>query len=298
MRKYLTATFGIFALFIGSLAAQAEQTAVLWWDGSPTYDGATNAQDRAAMANYINQFDGGASYAVTFKHATQRGALAAVLAGAPFDIIVLDVTTTSRNFTNADLDALRAHYASGKRALMLDGTLWVRNARPGPKTVFPGPNGASAALLINQIAALADAGGGILIGTDHREFQAGANQLLEAIVPRARFSGRTNPSRDGEFIGGTLLNAAVPVRPLDILQHWEEIPSQAEAPVGQFTDFMGNPVTLHTLVETSDKPGGKAKRPYITASFAPGEGRTAIDSNAEPEPVRDYMPTRKSKVSE
>ena len=117
-------------------------------------------------------------------------------------------------------------------------------------------------------------------------------------MPRARFSGRTNPSRDGEFIGNTLLNTAVSVRPLDILQHWEEIPSQAEAPVGQFTDFMGNPVTLHTLVETSDKPGGKAKRPYISASFAPGEGRTAIDSNAEPDPPRDYMPTRKSKVSE
>lgn len=298
MRKYLTTILGILALIICTVAAQAEQTTVLWWDGSPTYDGATNAQDRAAMASYINQFDGGTRYDVTFKHATNRGALANSLTNAVYDIIVLDVTTTRNNFARDDLDALRDHYQSGKRALMLDGTLWVRNARPGPKTVFPGPNGASAALLINQVAALADAGGGILIGTDHIEFQEGANQLLQAIVPRARFSGRTNPSRDGEFIGGTLLNTAVPVRPLDILQHWEEIPSQAEAPVGQFTDFMGNLITLHALVETSDKPGGKSKRPYISASFAPGEGRTAIDSNTDPEPLRDYMPTRKSKVDE
>ena len=160
MRKYLTALSGIFALLIGSIAAQAEQTAVLWWDGSPPYDGATNPQDRAAMATYIDRFEGGARFDVTFKHATNRGVLATTLAGATYDIIVLDVTTTRNNFSSADLDALRAHYASGKRALMLDGTLWVRNARPGPKTVFPGPNGASAALLMNQIAALADAGAG------------------------------------------------------------------------------------------------------------------------------------------
>ncbi|WP_227268343.1 hypothetical protein [Roseobacter weihaiensis] len=294
MRKHLTALFAVFTLLLGAMAAQADQKRVLWWDGSPPYDGATNRQDREAMARYIGSFNGGADYSVTFQHSTRRGDLAAALAGASYDILVLDVTTTSANFTNADLNALRGHYQSGKRALMLDGTLWVRNARPGPMTLFPGPNGASAALLMNQMQALADAGGGILIGTDHTEFQVGANQLLGAILPQARFSGRTNPSRDGAFLGNSLLNAAVAVKPFDILRHWEEIPSQAEVPVGQFTDFTGAPVTLHALVETSDKPGGRAKRPYISASFDPGEGRTAIDSQVDPEPVKDYMPTRKS----
>ena len=296
MGKLLRAVALVFSCGLWAAAAQAQQTSVLWWDGSPTYNGATNAQDRQAMANYIARFPGPDTYAVTFKHSTRRGELARALQGQQYDILVMDVTTQGNNFTSADLDALRASYQGGARALMLDGTLWIRNARPGPKSIFPGPNGSSAALLMNQMKALKDAGGGILIGTDHREFQVGANALLQALVPRARFTGRTNPSRDGDFLGSVLLSSAVPVKPLDILRHWEEVPSQAETPVGQYTDFMGAPVTLYSLVETSDKPGGRKKRPYISASFPPGEGRTAIDSNAEVAPVKDTMPTRKSIV--
>ncbi|MFK7744478.1 MAG: hypothetical protein AB8B47_05460 [Roseobacter sp.] len=296
MRKYLTVILALYAVLIWVEQAAAQQTRILWWDGSPPYSGATNARDREAMANYIAAFDGGGSYAATFKHSTRKNTLAPALAEAAYDIIVLDVTTTSANFSNQDLDALRAHYQRGKRALILDGTLWVRNSRNTRATTFPGPNGAGAALLMNQIKALADAGGGVLIGTDHREFQAGANQLLRALIPSAQFSGQTNPSRDGDFLGSVLLNTAVPVKPLDILRHWEAIPSQAEAPVGQFTDFTGAPVTLYALVETSDKPGGRAKRPYISASFPPGDGRTAIDSNSDPEPVKNTMPTRKSRT--
>lgn len=297
MGKHVKALIGVFILWLAATALQAQEPVrVLWWDGSPPYDGATNAQDRGAMALYVDGFGGGARFAVTFQSSTRAGALAQQMTRGPYDILVLDVTTVAANFSNADLAAVQQHYQSGKNALMLDGTLWVRNARPGPKTIFPGPNGASAALLMNQIQALVDAGGGILIGTDHREFQVGANQLLRALVPGARFSGRTNPSRDGAFIGDALLRSAVPVAPLDILRHWEEIPSQAEVPVGQFTDFLGAPVTLHALVETSDKPGGRTKRPYISASFAPGEERTAIDAGAAPEVAEepDNMPTRKS----
>ncbi|MFK7761976.1 MAG: hypothetical protein AB8B62_01835 [Roseobacter sp.] len=296
MRKYLSAFISGIAVMLGAATADAQQTRVLWWDGSPTYDGASNAQDRAKMANYVDSFEGGAAYSVTFQHATSRGMLASVLGGAQFDILVLDVTTTRENFTQDDLDALRRHYQSGKNALMLDGTLWVRSARPGPLTLFPGPNGSSAAILMNQMKALKDAGGGILIGTDHTEFQVGANQLLGALLPQARFSGQTNPSRDGAFLGDLLLAGATPLKPLDILRHWEEVPSQAEAPVGNFNDFLGNPVTLYALVETSDKPGGGKKRPYISASIPPGDARTAIDSDAAPEPPRNTMPTRKSKV--
>ncbi len=296
MGKHFSTLITGFVILLWASIADAQSTRVLWWDGSPTYDGASNAQDREAMARYVDSFAGGAEYAVTFQHATQRGALSRVLGQAQFDILVLDVTTTRENFTQADLDALRRHYQSGRSALMLDGTLWVRSARPGPLTIFPGPNGASAAILMNQMKALKDAGGGILIGTDHTEFQVGANQLLRALLPQARFSGRTNPSRDGEFLGDVLLAGAAPVKPLDILRHWEEVPSQAEAPVGTFSDFLGNSVTLFALVETSDKPGGRKKRPYISATVAPGEARTAIDSDAVPEPPKNTMPTRKSKV--
>lgn len=76
----------------------------------------------------------------------------------------------------------------------------------------------------------------------------------------------------------------------DILRHWEAVPSQGEAPVGEFVDFMGRPVTLYSLVETADQPGGGRKRPYISASIFPGSGRTAIDSD---EPAFENLPTHK-----
>jgi hypothetical protein len=213
---------------------------------------------------------------------------------------VLDVTTRRSTFGPADLEALRSHYASGRRALMLDGSLWIRSTAENRTTRFPGVNGATGDLTVNQIQALADAGGGILIGTDHDDFQVGANVALEAIVPGARFSGTTNPSTDGDFIGRTLLGHAVTLRAIDILEHWQSIPTQGESPVGSFTDFTGNAIRLHALVETADKPGGGVKRPYVSASFDPGSQRTAIDANEtafedapEEPPLPPDMPTRK-----
>ena len=163
MGKHVNTLVRAFILWLCATVVQAQEPVrVLWWDGSPTYDGATNAQDRAALALYVDGFGGGAQFAVTFQSTTRAGALAQQMTRGPYDILVLDVTTTSANFTNADLAAVQQHYQSGRNALMLDGTLWVRNARPGPLTVFPGPNGASAALLMNQMQALVNAGGGIL----------------------------------------------------------------------------------------------------------------------------------------
>jgi len=263
----------------------AQPARVLWWDASPSYPNASEPADRKKMARYLD---------VNYRHSTRRGDLARALAGQAYDILVVDVTTEARPFNTDDLAAVKAVYRAGHRTLMLDGTLWIRSTRSEPETVFPGPNGAAAALLVNQMSALRARGGGILVGTDHVEYQAGANQVLRALVPGAAFSGRTNPSRDGVFIGDVLLSLAETARPVDILRHWESVPSQAEAPVGTYTDFLGNRVALHALVETADKPGGGPRRPYISASFAPGEDRTAIDSDKMPEAAADTMPTRKS----
>jgi len=144
---------------------------------------------------------------------------------------------------------------------------------------------------VNQLALLADAGGGILIGADHDAWQTNANTALQALLPQARFRGTTNPSTDGQFIGDALLGHRVSVTARDILRHWEAVPNQGEAPVGDYTDFMGRPVTLYSLVETADKPGGGRKRPYISASVFPGAGTTAIDSDKS---VFDNLPTHKS----
>ena len=151
MRKHLTFVVAALYLIIGTNVANAEPLRILWWDGSPTYEGATNARDREKMARYIDGFDGGSSYAVTFQHSTRGGDFSRHMSGSAYDLVVMDVTTTAANFNNADLDAFRRFYQSGHKALMLDGTLWIRNARPDVETKFPGPNGAGAALLMNQI---------------------------------------------------------------------------------------------------------------------------------------------------
>jgi len=275
---------------VGTGTAQPAQ--VLWWDATPPYEDASDPADRERMARYLDRFRGGALFDVIYRHSTRRGDLARALAGQAFDILVIDATTEASSFNADDLAAVQALYRAGRQALMLDGTLWIRSTRSAPETHFPGPNGAAAALLVNQLGALRARRGGILLGTDHEEYQVGANQVVRALLPGAAFSGRTNPSRDGVFIGDVLLSLVETARPLDILRHWESVPSQAQAPVGNFTDFLGNPVVLYPLVETADKPGGGPRRPYISASFAPGESRTAIDSAEMPE--AGTMPTRKS----
>ncbi|MBV1897199.1 MAG: hypothetical protein KUG70_12115 [Rhodobacteraceae bacterium] len=298
MRKQISTLLLASLAVLFATATTAQVTTVLWWDGSPSYPGSTDKGEHQKLAAYIGDYNGDKDFSIVFQNSQRAGDFAAHMQGHSYNIIVFDSTSTKAHMTQADLDAFRQHYKDGKRALMMDGTLWIRSTRDTPLTIFPGPNGSSAALLINQITAIADAGGGILIGTDHSDYQVGANQVLGALVPKARFSGTTNPSRDGDFLGDILLRSAKAVRPIDILRHWEAIPSQGQAPVGNYTDFLGNPVTFYSLVETSDKPGGRKKRPYISASFDPGQARTAIDSEIASEPEVDHMPTRKSPASE
>ena len=298
MRKHISTLLLASLTVLFATATVAQIATVLWWDGSPSYPGSTDKGERQSMARFIGDYNGGKDFSIVFQKSQKGGDFAAHMQGRSYDIIVFDSTTTKAHMTAADIDAFKLHYKGGKRALMMDGTLWIRNTRDKVLSVFPGPNGSSAALLINQITAIANAGGGIIFGTDHSDYQVGANQVLGALVPKARFTGLTNPSRDGEFLGDVLLRTAEAVRPIDILRHWEAIPSQGQAPVGSYTDFLGNPVTFYSLVETSDKPGGRKKRPYVSASFDPGQARTAIDSEIASEPEVDHMPTRKSPVSE
>ena len=287
-----------WALGAGSLLAQDAQIRVLWLNGNGGW-GVDTTSLREQITQYLDGFQG-VPFRTTYVASERRGALAAHLRPGAFEVVVLDVTHTSSNFSPEDLAALKAHYTSGRRALMLDGSLWIRNSGAGPLTSFPGPGGTLGTFTVNQLKALADAGGGTLIGTDHNEYQAGANVLLQALVPGARFTGKTVPSADGVFFGNVLLAHHQPVKAADILDHWQSVPSQAEAPVGTFSDLTGAPVTLHSLVETADQPGGGVRRPYISSTIDPGDLETAIDSEIDPvgpPPVRENMPTRKGPPS-
>ncbi|MDZ7710609.1 MAG: hypothetical protein U5K36_11550 [Roseovarius sp.] len=281
-------------------AARAKDFSILWWSAlkwiADESQRANMVSNRRVLARYLDSLPG---YGVTFHHTVDRGDFASYMrtAGRQYDLIVLDSAIRGPAFNQADLDAFRAYYASSGRALMLDGSLTIRNARYDARTSFPGDNGALAGLLLNQVEALRKAGGGLLIGTDHAGFQVSANQVLKALLPGVQFHGTTNPSRDGAFNGKVLLNGEARVRPVDILRHWEAIPDQAEAPVGRFEDFLGNEVVLYSLVDVSDKPGGKRKRSYVSFTGKPGLERYDVDSEEAPEKP-DYMPTRKSVIAE
>ncbi|MEM1351116.1 MAG: hypothetical protein AAGF27_02165, partial [Pseudomonadota bacterium] len=229
----------VFIVLVAAIswgAGANAQTRVLWWDISAN-EPRNKPENRRTMARYVDSYAGGGRYSVDYVYSPRRGTLARHLAANPgYGIIVISAANTSRLFNKADQDALRAFYASGRKALMLDGTLGVRNSDVRQLTQWPGANNASANMLINQMEALRRAGGGLLIGTDHGRFQASANVALGAILPRAQFSRITDPSRNGEFFGDLLL-ADRPVRPLDMLKHWEAIPNQGQAPVGQYRDF-------------------------------------------------------------
>ena len=300
------------AIFCAALAgwgpalAQGGPARVLWWNANPDEGHFKVGAHREAMADYLDAFGGGGMFSVDYGVQGRGGQLAQALSGRGYDVVILDATDRRSRFDAADLESLKGHYAAGHSALMLDGTLNIRNLNHNETTAFPGVGGATAALLVNQVAGLAARGGGILIGTDHDMFQTAANAALSALVPGARFEGLTNPSTDGEFVGRALLGERVPVTPRDLLLHWQSIPNQGETPVGTFTDFLGRPVTFPALGEAADKPGGGAKRPSLSASFAPGGERTAIDSDAlafddppeepavpVPPPLPETMPTRK-----
>lgn len=312
--KRVSRTLGLalaLCLLLTAQLAQAEPMRVLWWDVSLD-ERSNKPANRRQMARFINGYKGGSLYDVDYRFEPRRGAFARHMAANPgYGIIVITAANNNRVFNGADQQAFRNFYAGGRSSLMLDGTLGIRNSDIRQRTKWPGANRSSANMLINQMEAMRKSGGGLLIGTDHGKFQASANLALQAILPGARFSRVTNPSRDGAFFGDLLLAEAAQVKPLDMLRHWEAIPNQGQAPVGGYTDFLGQSVRLYTLVEASDKPGGRVRRPYISSTIDPGNRRFDIASSRapaveapptpppplepEPEPeVIDRMPTRKS----
>ncbi|WP_172331643.1 hypothetical protein [Mangrovicoccus sp. HB161399] len=286
MRRFFPLLCVFFALL--PAAVRAEPVAVLWVHSSVREAKLTDGHRKAIVA-YLNSYRGGGAFDVTYLRHGSGGQTAAALGAAVYDVIVVDAGNGRRMFSSGDLDAFRAFYASGKRNLLLDGTLLIRNTDYSSESNFPGVDGSSAALTVNEISEVARAGGGIIIGADHNNFQADANQVAGALVPGAGFTGRTNPSTDGEFFGDGLLSEVEPIRPVDLFRHWASIPSQGETSVGSFTDFEGRPVEFRALVAAADKPGGGRQRPYISATLDPGPARYSIDST---EVVQDSMPTR------
>jgi hypothetical protein len=177
-------------------AVEAAPFNVLWWDSTPEYGGQAPDSRRQAMSDSLTSVPGNV-FNSTYVSSETPGTLATHLSNNSYDVIVFDATSANQKFNAADITAIRAHYSAGNRNLLLDGTLYIRNIVFGSTTNYPGPNGATGNLTVNEVHQLANRGGGIMIGTDHTGFQVDANQALNAILPNASFSGFTIPSTDG-----------------------------------------------------------------------------------------------------
>lgn len=264
------------ACALGASQAAAAPINVLWFDSTPTYG--TQAPDalRKEMSDYLTAFDGGGVFSSTYVSGEPQGTLAS-LTLSNYDVIVFDSTSAAQKFNAADLDAIKTFYTT-KRNLLLDGSLYIRSINFNADTDFPGPNGATGGLTVNEVFALGSRGGGIMIGTDHNCCQTDANQILGALVPGAAFSGIFAPSTDGQFFGSDLLNGTTAIAAADVLKYWSTEGSQGQAPSGDFTDFLGNSVTLYSQVSITPQ-GGTSRVPFITTSFAPGSGSTDVDDD-------------------
>ena len=255
---------------------------VLWWDSTPEWGGQALNAYRQEMSDYLTAFGGGGIFQSTYVGSETPGTLAAHLGANTYDVIVFDATSPSAKFDAADLDAVRGHYAT-KDNLLLDGTLYIRSINYNSTTEFPGPGGDTGRLTANEIYQLGARGGGIMIGTDHDCCEVDANQILNGIVPGASFSGFTIPSTDGQWNGTDLLVTSIAsVTPLNVLNHWDSVPSEAIAPTGVFTDFFGNEITLFSQVDVADDPGGGPRYSYISTSWKPSGEIIDIDDPDDP----------------
>lgn len=277
---YVTLCFSLLNL---NAKAEAASFSVLWWDSTAWGNGLFADPLRQEMSDFISDLDDGELFSSTYISSKTPGAFATHMTSNSYDVIVFD--TGNREtvvFNEADRAALQAHYSNNSN-LMLDGTFLIRNLNYVPATDFPGPNGALGGLLANQVYQVAARGGGIMIGNDHYVHQSDGNMILSAIVPDAAFSGLTNPSTDGVFYGTDLLNSIASVAPADVFTHWSSIPNQGITPTGDFTDFLGNPITLYSQVDVADQPGGGPKHSYISTSWQPGSEITSITDQKPPE---------------
>jgi hypothetical protein len=83
------------------------------------------------------------------------------------------------------------------------------------------------------------------------------------------------------FYGAQLLNNLEATAPINVLTHWATEGSQGIPPVGDFTDFLGNSVTLYSQVDIASTVGGP-RTARISTSWQPGAGSIGVDDDAPP----------------
>ena len=225
---------------------------------------------RGAIADTLDNYEGGNVFAVDFVQTHAAGDLATYLSGPTvYDQIWFDTSIFNTSLLNAaDLAALNAWAANDQPEFILDSSFAIRNRLTNTLS------DSAAAVTINEALALRDAGGGILIGTDHNSFAHTANQILNNFGFDGLFTGIHFITDNGAFVGDLLLQPE-PVGADFFPNHLQGL-STSNVPIGTHTLNANGDNRTSEIVENlfSFSPG---KVSHIGASFSTGDCTTSVN---------------------
>jgi Alpha/beta hydrolase of unknown function (DUF1400) len=186
--------------------AQARSKTNILYLNSTRGIGTGNLGDfRGAIANTLENYQGGTVFDVDFVQTQLPGSLGLWLNSKPvgfYNQIWFDTSIYQTSLLDTvDFAAINAWAAHKQPEFILDSSFFYRNKET--TTLTPSATAAT----INQALALKNAGGGILIGTDHDDYADTANQILTNFGFDGLFTGSVEISANGSFVGNLLLNS-------------------------------------------------------------------------------------------
>lgn len=253
-------------------SAAAVPTSILYLNSTRGTGTGSLGGFRDVIANAIDNHDGGGVFDVDFVATHSAGDLASMLLANPvdhYDQIWFDTTILNTAVLNAaDLNALTAWAAADQPEFILDSSYFFRN-----KTSTTLASSATA-VTVNEALALRDAGGGILIGTDHNQFAGTANQILNHFGFDGLFTGSFNISSNAAFVGDLLIQPN-PVNGADFFANHLQGLSTSDVPIGPHTLNSVGANREIEIVEAlfSNSPGHVS---HVGASFETGTNTTPV----------------------
>lgn len=236
---------------------------------------------RGAIANTLENYHGGTVFDVDFVQTQVPGSLGLWLNAKPvgfYNQIWFDTAIYQTSILNTvDFEAINAWAANKQPEFILDSSFAFRNKET--TTLTP----SATAVTINQALALKNAGGGILIGTDHNDYAYTANQILTNFGFDGLFTGSENITADGYFVGDLMLNPH-PVGPDFFANNLQGL-STSNVPVGtHILNANGGDRTIKIIENLFSYSPNKVT--HIGASFDTGNNTTPIDNpESVPEPT-------------
>jgi len=280
VKKILKCSLSLLVVQLAATLPAGAADNILYLNSTRGYGTAGYGNFRSSIADFIDNYEDGNVFDVDFVQTHVSGDLASFLNAKPvdyYDQIWFDTTIyRSSLLSAADLDALNIWSANKQTEFILDTSFFQRNKTSNTISASAG------ALTVNQALALNDAGGGILIGTDHNSFAYTANQVLANFGFDELFTGVHIITSNGSFVGDQLL-APNSIGPDFFSVNLQGL-STSNVPIGTHVlNENGDNRTIEIYENLFSLSPNKIS--HIGTSFYPGSWTTPIDNpEAPPEP--------------